>query len=141
MAIFGPGALDHGDSSGDRIIYLGVVCGVVLAAISITILILDPDMFVLAGAMLLWLIVIVWLIYIAPYLFFLLWILVPIVGSANYVWTGYFRRNPKTWGSESCFFMPCSPQSIKDEDQIYALLASLFLFIGLEGLPPALKYL
>jgi len=67
--------------------------------------------------------------------------LIPIIGSAFYVWEGYFHRNPKTQVSESCFFMPCSPQSIKDDDQIYALLAGVFLFVGLEGLPPAFKYL
>jgi len=37
--------------------------------------------------------------------------------------------------------MPCSPQSVKDEDQIYALLAGVFLFVGLEVFPPAFKRL
>jgi hypothetical protein len=42
---------------------------------------------------------------------------------------------------QSCFFMPCSPQSIKNEDYIYHLLAGALLFAGLEILPPAFRYL
>jgi hypothetical protein len=41
--------------------------------------------------------------------------------------------------SESCFFMPCAPQSISDEDQMYALLAGLFCLFGFEVLPPLFK--
>jgi hypothetical protein len=62
-------------------------------------------------------------------------------GPVSYIWNGYFRRNPETRISESCFFMPCSPQSIKDEDQIYSLLAGIFLFVGLEVFPPAFRRL
>ncbi|KAF8846821.1 hypothetical protein BDZ45DRAFT_699692 [Acephala macrosclerotiorum] len=58
-----------------------------------------------------------------------------------YVWDGYLRRNSESWITESCYFMPCSPQSIKDEDQPYALLAGVFLFVGFEAAPPLFKYL
>jgi hypothetical protein len=34
--------------------------------------------------------------------------------------------------SESCFFMPCAPQSISETDQAGALFIGLFLFIGVE---------
>ncbi|CZR60566.1 uncharacterized protein PAC_10462 [Phialocephala subalpina] len=75
------------------------------------------------------------------------WFLPSILGgvilfsAGKYIWDGYLRRNHETWISESCFFMPCSPQSIKDEDQIYALLADVFLFVGFEVAPPLFKYL
>ena len=62
-------------------------------------------------------------------------------GSVSYIWKGYFRRSSETRISQSCIFMPCSPQSIKDEDQIYALLAGIFLFVGLEVFPPAFRRL
>jgi hypothetical protein len=31
--------------------------------------------------------------------------------------------------------MPCAPQSIKEEDQLFALIAGLLLFVGWEILP------
>ena len=58
-----------------------------------------------------------------------------------YIWDVCYRRSSETMISESCFFMPCSPQSIKDEDQIYALLAGIFLCVGLEVFPPAFRRL
>jgi hypothetical protein len=76
-----------------------------------------------------------------PILLPVVWVSFLGTGSVFYIWKGYFRRSPETWISESCFFMPCSPQSIKDEDQIYALLAGIFLFVGLEAFPPAFKRL
>jgi len=42
------------------------------------------------------------------------------------------------WGtpiSESCFFMPCAPQSIKDWDQAFSLTAALILLICTEVIP------
>ena len=76
-------------------------------------------------------------------LFFLplVWVIFLGTGSVSYIWNGYFCRNPEARISESCFFMPCSPQSIKDEDQIYALLAGIFLFVGLEVFPSAFRRL
>ena len=141
-AIFAPD-LDYGPLPEDKtIIYLGVVYGVGSVAIFIAIPILHPDMLMLLNEMLLCLIIILLLLYyMSLYMFFFLWLLIPIIGSTIYVWKGYFRRNPKTWGSESCFFMPCSPQSIKNEDYIYHLLAGALLFAGLEILPPAFRYL
>ncbi|KAN0110801.1 hypothetical protein V8E51_007188 [Hyaloscypha variabilis] len=135
-------SFDFGLSPEDRdIICLGVVYLVVSVATFITILIFHPEIFIFYHPMLLCLIITVLLAFNVPYVFFFVWILIYTVGSAIYVWKGYLCRNPKTWGSESCFFMPCSPQSIKDEDQMNALLAGLFLFVGLEGVPLVLKYL
>jgi hypothetical protein len=76
-----------------------------------------------------------------PILLPVVWISYLGTGSVFYIWKGYVRRLPETRISESCFFMPCSPQSIKDEDQIYALLAGIFLFVGLEVFPPAFRRL
>jgi hypothetical protein len=36
---------------------------------------------------------------------------------------------------ESCVFMPCAPQSIREEDQLYALLGGLILFLVFEVYP------
>jgi hypothetical protein len=43
--------------------------------------------------------------------------------------------------SQSCFFMPCAPQSIRDEDQSYALFAGLLLVIGVEVVWPSISEL
>ncbi|KAH6700672.1 hypothetical protein BKA61DRAFT_582636 [Leptodontidium sp. MPI-SDFR-AT-0119] len=76
-----------------------------------------------------------------PFLLPLVWMsfVGTVVGS--YIWEAYFRRNRNAWISESCFFMPCAPQSIKEDDQIYPLIASVLLFVGLEVAPVALKNL
>jgi len=59
-------------------------------------------------------------------------------GSAVlYAFKGYLHMGSSV--SESCFFMPCAPQSISDEDQMYALLAGLFCLFGFEVLPPLFK--
>jgi len=68
-----------------------------------------------------------------------MWVLY-IPGSAVvYIFKGYLHIGSNV--SESCFFMPCSPQSITDEDQMYALLAGLFSFFGFEVLPSVSKEL
>jgi hypothetical protein len=67
------------------------------------------------------------------------WVSVPLIGPGCYIWDGYFHRKSEAWVSESCFFMPCSPQSISDDDQMYALLAGIFLFLGLEIVPKVFK--
>jgi hypothetical protein len=59
--------------------------------------------------------------------------------SVVYVFKAYLRIDSKV--SESCFFMPCASQSIKEEDQMYALLGGLFTFLGCEVLPPVFKEL
>jgi hypothetical protein len=70
----------------------------------------------------------------SPLLFLLsfpvLWLGTVLISATHYVLTGLGSHV-----SESCFFMPCSPQSMKDEDQIYALLAGIFAFVGLEVIP------
>jgi hypothetical protein len=40
----------------------------------------------------------------------------------------YLNRHFKR--SQSCFFMPCAPQSIQEEDQKAALFAGLFHFVA-----------
>jgi len=51
-----------------------------------------------------------------------------------YVFKGYLLSGPVH--SESCFFMPCAPQSISDTDQAGALFLGIALFIGVEVSPP-----
>jgi hypothetical protein len=55
----------------------------------------------------------------------------------SYVFKAYVTRSVKA--SKSCFFMPCAPQSIKEEDQLFALFAGLSLFVGWEVLPVLTK--
>jgi hypothetical protein len=38
--------------------------------------------------------------------------------------------------SHSCDFMPCSPYSIGDDDQLYPLVPQIFLVVGLEIVRP-----
>jgi hypothetical protein len=61
------------------------------------------------------------------------WILCVGVCVTYYAVRAYMTRGVKA--SESCFFMPCAPQSIKEEDQLFALIAGLLLFVGWEILP------
>ena len=56
----------------------------------------------------------------------------------NYVANAYAPWT-KASPSQSCFFMPCSPQPLSDSDQAYALLAGLVLFFGAEIAPGVLK--
>jgi hypothetical protein len=55
-----------------------------------------------------------------------------------YIFEGYLGLGSNA--SESCFFMPCAPQTIKEEDQLYALLAGLFA-LGYELALPLYKKL
>jgi hypothetical protein len=55
----------------------------------------------------------------------------------SYTFRAYATRSVKA--SKSCFFMPCAPQSIKEEDQVFALFAGLLLFVGWEVLPVLTK--
>ncbi|RFU25614.1 hypothetical protein B7463_g10728, partial [Scytalidium lignicola] len=82
------------------------------------------------------------ILFFVPILIFM----VPLVGMiflpisvVIYIFKGYLHLGSNV--SESCFFMPCTPQSISDEDQIYALLAGLFALVGFELLPPILRKL
>jgi len=43
--------------------------------------------------------------------------------------------------SDSCFFMPCAPQSISETDQAGALFIGLFLFLAVEIVIPLYKIL
>jgi hypothetical protein len=64
----------------------------------------------------------------------MMWI-VNIPGSiVVYVFKAYLRLGSNV--SESCFFMPCAPQSIKEEGQLYPLLVGLFSLFAFEILPP-----
>jgi hypothetical protein len=71
----------------------------------------------------------------------IVWYVSVLFGTWVYIWTGYFRLQPDAWISESCFFMPCSPQSIKDDDQMFGLLVGVFLFVGLDALLMVFGYL
>lgn len=80
----------------------------------------------------------------APFFFVLLLLAVPLfwlitVGCASgwYAFVAYVTRSVKA--SHSCFFMPCAPQSINEEDQLFALFASLLLFVGWEVIPIVVK--
>jgi hypothetical protein len=55
----------------------------------------------------------------------LLWIICEIGRAIVYGLEGYLNRNIEI--SQSCFFMPCAPQSIQEEAQKAALFAGLFL--------------
>lgn len=80
----------------------------------------------------------------APFLLVLLLLAAPLfwfitVGCASgwYAFVAYVTRSVKA--SHSCFFMPCAPQSINEEDQLFALFASLLLFVGWEVIPIVVK--
>ncbi|KAJ5473497.1 hypothetical protein N7475_003063 [Penicillium sp. IBT 31633x] len=63
----------------------------------------------------------------------LFWVIVIGILSTWYVIKAYLVRSVKR--SQSCVFMPCAPQSINEEDQLFALFAGLLLFLGWEILP------
>jgi hypothetical protein len=67
------------------------------------------------------------------------YLLLPPLNILIYVYRAYFRRTSDP--SMSCFFMPCSPQSIKDEDQVWSLFAGLFSFLACEAIIPVYKEL
>lgn len=80
----------------------------------------------------------------APFLLVLLLLAVPLVWlimvgcvSGWYAFVAYVTHSVKA--SRSCFFMPCAPQSINEEDQLFALFASLLLFVGWEVIPIVVK--
>ena len=54
--------------------------------------------------------------------------------SIDYIIAAYLRKGSKY--RESCFFMPCAPQSIDDFDQTLALLGGLVLVVVFEGIFP-----
>ncbi|OCL10279.1 hypothetical protein AOQ84DRAFT_994 [Glonium stellatum] len=58
--------------------------------------------------------------------------------SVCYIFKAYFRLGSSP--SQSCFFMPCAPQSISDSDQAYALLGGLVTFL-FEIVPALLRYI
>ena len=59
----------------------------------------------------------------------LLWLTIYIIIVA-YPVRGYPRGSVSI--TKSCFFMPCAPQSITDEDQLYPLLVGLLFLIGFD---------
>jgi hypothetical protein len=63
----------------------------------------------------------------------LLWIIC-VLGLAMMYGAGAYLSRDIVF-SKSCFFMPCAPQSIREEDQKAALFAGLFLFVGWEIVP------
>ncbi|KGO39666.1 hypothetical protein PEX1_093010 [Penicillium expansum] len=77
------------------------------------------------------------------YLYFLMlaaplfWLCTAGYASGWYVFVAYVTRSVKA--SHSCFFMPCAPQSINEEDQLFALFAGLLLFVGWEVIPVLVK--
>jgi hypothetical protein len=58
----------------------------------------------------------------------------PMLSTVCYVYKAYLRHEADP--SMSCFLMPCSPQSIKDEDQIWSLFVGLFSFVACEVVIP-----
>ena len=52
----------------------------------------------------------------------------------TYIWRAYIVKSVDK--DQSCFFMPCSPQSLEDTDQGSALLVALMLFLGMEVVVP-----
>jgi hypothetical protein len=59
--------------------------------------------------------------------------------SVVYVLVAYFHLGSNA--SESCFFMPCAPQSITDEDQLYPLLGGSIFLLAFDVIPPVKKEL
>jgi hypothetical protein len=55
------------------------------------------------------------------------------IWSVVYVWRAYIIRASTI--SSSCFFMPCAPQSIYDEDQEFPLFGGLFLLLAGDVIP------
>jgi hypothetical protein len=60
-----------------------------------------------------------------------------VVNPGLYIYKAYLRHDADP--SMSCFLMPCSPQSIKDEDQVWSVFAGLFSFVACEVIVPAYK--
>jgi hypothetical protein len=57
-----------------------------------------------------------------------------LIASTEYVFKVYLTRSRSP--SQSCFFMPCAPQSITETDQAFALLAGIFSIVVPEfGIP------
>ncbi|KAJ5788244.1 hypothetical protein N7457_003234 [Penicillium paradoxum] len=73
------------------------------------------------------------LVLVAP----IFWSIMLTCASAWYVVMTYVARSVKA--SQSCFFMPCAPQSINEEDQLFALFAGLLMFLGWEIIPVLVK--
>jgi hypothetical protein len=81
-----------------------------------------------------------WIAY-TPILLFLFCLFWPVAGASfilpfciTYACQAYLIRSVSV--SQSCFFMPCAPQSITENDQAFALLAGLFAFLVPEvGIP------
>jgi hypothetical protein len=67
----------------------------------------------------------------------LFWMIFIGVESAWYIVEAYLTRRAKA--SQSCFFMPCAPQSVNEEDQLFALFVGLLLFFGWEVIPNVAK--
>jgi hypothetical protein len=63
---------------------------------------------------------------------------VPIV-STVYVFKAYLLHS--TPPSQSCYFMPCTPQSILDHDQLGAFFVGAIVFLGPEVAYPLFQYL
>ncbi|OCK82609.1 hypothetical protein K432DRAFT_215740 [Lepidopterella palustris CBS 459.81] len=82
-----------------------------------------------------WLIIVLALpLLVLVYLFYPLWaIFMLVIHSTVYGWN--ILRYHGSIVSQSCFFMPCSPQSIFEWDQAFALFLGIFLFVGMEALP------
>ena len=59
--------------------------------------------------------------------------------SAIYVWKGYFFHSVPS--SQSCFFMPCAPQSIHEWDQSGVLFAGLGLLVIGDIIPHVSQFL
>jgi hypothetical protein len=68
----------------------------------------------------------------------LMWVSFAVLFGGTYPFQMIFSRFKF---SQSCFFMPCTTQSIKDEDQMYSLIGGALLFLCLEVLVPLYKRL
>lgn len=54
--------------------------------------------------------------------------------SIEYIFQGYLKHGSVY--KQSCFFMPCAPQSIAEFDQTLGLVVGLFVLVVLEGVLP-----
>ena len=54
--------------------------------------------------------------------------------SFAYIYQVYFHATSSP--SHSCFFMPCAPQKIGENDQAYSLFSGLFSLVVIEVLVP-----